>query len=82
MLQDGESVGRVLALADKCNGYILTANSDDTASASKQKYVNELFRTAFGSSEPAYELTAGVQERYMFKDRDSGSSSKPADGSS
>jgi hypothetical protein len=79
MLQDGESVGRVLALADKCNGYILTSSHDD-ASLSKNKYVNELFRTAFGSSEAAYEITAAVQERYMFKD--SSSSDKAAETSS
>jgi hypothetical protein len=79
MLQDGESVGRVLALADKCNGYILTS-SDNDASASKKQYVNELFRTAFGSSEPAYEITAAVQEKYMFKE--SSSSDKAADASS
>jgi hypothetical protein len=79
MLQEGESVGRVLALADKCNGYILTSSHDD-ASVSKKQYVNELFRTAFGSSEPAYEITAAVQERYMFKD--SSSSDKAAETSS
>ncbi|CAM9810812.1 unnamed protein product, partial [Sphacelaria rigidula] len=67
---DAETVGRVLAQIDKCNGYILGAH--DTApmtggvGAGGAASARNLFRTAFSDThEPMFEKVGGVQERYM-----------------
>ena len=62
--QDAETVGRVLAQIDKCNGYIL--GSHDTAGAGVTRDASSLFRTAFSDThEPMFEKVGSVQERYM-----------------
>lgn len=65
--QDAETVGRLLAQVDKCNGYILGAHDTAIAQgASAAGSVSNLFRTAFSDTqEPMFEKVGSVQERYM-----------------
>lgn len=69
-MQDAETVGRVLAQIDKCNGYMLgahdTAVAAGGAASSSGTGVSNLFRTAFSDThEPMFEKIGSVQERYM-----------------
>lgn len=73
LLQDAETVGRVLSQIDKCNGYMLGAHdtaapaAGNTAGAGAgEGSVSRLFRTAFSDThEPMFEKVGSVQERYM-----------------
>lgn len=76
LLQEADSVGHVLSLADKCNGFVLTSVESSNPST---RYVNQLFQSAFGVTEPAYELTAAVQERYMGNNKLDTASTEPSD---
>lgn len=69
LLQDAETVGRVLSQIDKCNGYMLGAHDTAAPAAGPpagEGSVSSLFRTAFSDThEPMFEKVGGVQERYM-----------------
>ena len=61
-IQDAESVGRVLALVDKSNGYVFGA-SESNASANA-KYASSLFQAVSTSTAFSAERTLFVQEKY------------------
>lgn len=66
MMQDAETVGRVLAQIDKCNGYILGAHDTAPPGEACGSGVSDLFRTAFSeTNEPMFEKVGSIQERYM-----------------
>lgn len=64
--QDAETVGRVLAQIDKCNGYILGSHDTAAPGGASGTGVSNLFRTAFSDThEPMFERIGSIQERYM-----------------
>jgi hypothetical protein len=62
-IQDAESVGRVLSLVDKSNGYVFGA-SESNASANA-KYASSLFQAVSISTSFSAERTLFVQEKYQ-----------------
>lgn len=67
-ISSAESVARVLAKIDKCNGYIFTQNLNRSASSKASKRVNnatagDLFQCAIQSESSTYESIANVKER-------------------
>ncbi len=77
-INDAESVGRVVARIDKCNGYIFsgtnkrgegisaTTSSNNVSSGGLNQNVEDMFQCALQvDSEWGYEQIADVQERYL-----------------
>ena len=70
-INDAESVGRLVARIDKCNGYVFTGRNRQTSSDAKGKDTNknnieDMFQCAMqADSEWGYEQIADVQERFM-----------------
>jgi len=70
-INDAESVGRLVARIDKCNGYVFTGRNRKTSSDAKGKDTNknnieDMFQCAMqADSEWGYEQIADVQERFM-----------------
>jgi hypothetical protein len=65
-ISSAESVGRVLAKIDKCNGYIFTQQSASTASSKhgkKTTTTEDIFQCAIQSESSTYESIADIQER-------------------
>jgi hypothetical protein len=67
-ISSAESVGRVLAKIDKCNGYVFTQNANGSASSKTISSANnttaqDLFQSAIQSEPSTYENIADIQER-------------------
>ena len=67
-ISSAESVGRVLAKIDKCNGYIFTQHAKSNVSSGSIKSANntaaeDLFQCAIQSESSNYETIADIQER-------------------
>jgi len=67
-ISSAESVGRVLAKIDKCNGYIFKQNVNSSASSKTGTRANnttteDLFQCAIQSEPSTYESIADIQER-------------------
>lgn len=70
-IQDPESVGRVLALVDKCNGYVLGVYEDANID---EAYFQNLFHIAFSARDSvSRDYVRDVQEKYVnSRERDDG----------
>jgi hypothetical protein len=70
-IQDAESVGRVVARVDKCNGYVFIkgldeANNNNSSGSSKNSNMQDMFSSAMvADSEWATGVLADVQEKYL-----------------
>jgi hypothetical protein len=85
-IQDAESVGRVVARVDKCNGYVFLDKNDDGTrkTGSGNSNMQTMFSSAIvADSEWATGVLSDVQEKYlgdvMFKEKISELSSEPRD---
>mmetsp|Transcript_671 Transcript_671/g.735 ORF Transcript_671/g.735 Transcript_671/m.735 type:complete len:397 (-) Transcript_671:64-1254(-) len=70
-INDAESVGRVVAKIDKCNGYVFTSPTMDSSSnndATKSR-ANDMFQCAMqADSQGKFEQVADVQEKYIYRE--------------
>ncbi|KAL7534672.1 hypothetical protein ACHAXR_009212 [Thalassiosira sp. AJA248-18] len=68
-IQDAESVGRVVARVDKCNGYVFLkehGESKDNSGSSKHNNMQDMFSSAMvADSEWATGILSDVQEKYL-----------------
>jgi len=65
-IQDAESVGRVLARIDKCNGYVFLRDANAMAKKSDKSNMQDMFSSAMvADSEWGAGVLADVQERYL-----------------
>ena len=66
-INDGESVGRVVAKIDQCNGYVFTKSKSSSDGSMPGSNFNDMFdcaiQTETGSN--SYEYLTSVQERFM-----------------
>jgi len=71
-INDAESVGRVVAKIDKCNGYVFLSSALDghNNDAQKQKAdVHDMFQCAMqADSQGKFEQVADVQEKYIYRE--------------
>jgi len=67
-IQEAESVGRVLALIDKSNGYVYGASESKSTAAAK--YASKLFSAISPDTGMHAERTLLVQERYAGQTKD------------
>mmetsp|Transcript_19064 Transcript_19064/g.25121 ORF Transcript_19064/g.25121 Transcript_19064/m.25121 type:complete len:363 (-) Transcript_19064:15-1103(-) len=61
-IEDKETVGRILAQVDKSNGFVFMASKDN--SKENVTKANAVFRSVYNESEPRFECTGTIQEKY------------------
>ena len=62
-ISSAESVGRVVARIDKCNGYVFTSAQLGNQQSSSSPRTEDLFQVAMQSEPSNYEYLADIQER-------------------
>ena len=70
-ISDAESVGRVVARIDKCNGYVFVASNSKNNQTNSQRDVHDMFQCAMQMDNGwGYEQMTEIHERYLdlFKD--------------